>query len=245
MALMDDRFYKSFAFAAVRGRLMRTGMTALFPAELIKKPLCEVTDEDAELAFDIARKNEIKLYHFKRSDRTMPRVSKVIGFLHSIYFENLLDVGSGRGVFLLPFMEEFPYIPVTSVEILPKRVDLLCDVSRGGITSLSVIPEDISKADSEIIPDKSYDVVTMLEVLEHIPDLRGAIRNAVRIARRFIVVTVPSKEDDNPEHIHLLTKEKLTALFSEFGVTKLSFDGVPCHLFMLAVIESNTQALHQ
>ena len=73
----------------------------------------------------------------------------------------------------------------------------------------------------------------MLEVLEHIPSVEDAIRNAVRIARDYVVVTVPSKEDDNPEHIHLLTKEKLTAMFNKAGITKLSFDGVPGHLFMI------------
>lgn len=78
----------------------------------------------------------------------------------------------------------------------------------------------------------------MLEVLEHIPDVEKAIRCAVSLAKKFIVVTVPSKEDDNPEHIHLLTKEVLTKYFNACGVTKLSFDGVSGHLFMIAKIDS-------
>ena len=52
--------------------------------------------------------------------------------------------------------------------------------------------------------DKSFDVITLLEVLEH---------------------------------IHLLTKEKLTKMFAEAGCTKLHFDGVEGHLFMVAAIE--------
>ena len=231
---MDERFYKNFAFAAVRGRLMRTGMTELFTEELMKKPLCEITDRDAERAFDIAKKNEIKLYHFKRSDRTMPRVHKVLGFLRGICFDSLVDVGSGRGVFLLPFMESFPEVKVTSLEILEKRIELLGDISLGGVERLSVLPVSICEADAEVIPDGSADVVTMLEVLEHIPDVRGAIRNAVRIARKYIVLTVPSKNDDNPEHIHLFTEESLRAYFAEAGVTRVTFERVPCHIFMIA-----------
>ena len=50
----------------------------------------------------------------------------------------------------------------------------------------------------------------------------------------YVVVTVPSKPNDNPEHIHLLTKEKLTQLFNAAGCTKLHFDGVEGHLFMVA-----------
>ncbi len=234
---MDERYYKDFAFAAVRGRLMRTGNSRLFSEELLTKPLCEISDEEKERAFEIAKENDIKLYYFKKSDCAMPRVHKVLGFLRGAYFEDLLDVGSGRGVFLLPFLEAFPDVKVTSLEILKKRVELLSDITLGGIDRLSVIPRDICETTSEIIPDKSYDVVTMLEVLEHIPDARAALKNAVRIARKFIVITVPSKEDDNPEHIHLLTKDILTAYFAELGVTKLSFDGVPCHLFMIARLE--------
>jgi 2-polyprenyl-3-methyl-5-hydroxy-6-metoxy-1,4-benzoquinol methylase len=50
------------------------------------------------------------------------------------------------------------------------------------------------------------DIVTLLEVLEHIPDVEKAVA-AVRMARKYVVVSVPSKEDNNPEHIHLLTKK--------------------------------------
>ena len=57
---------------------------------------------------------------------------------------------------------------------------------------------------------------------------------AVRMARRYVVATVPSRPDDNPEHIHLLTKQKLTELFENAGCRRLHFDGVPGHLFLAA-----------
>ena len=46
--------------------------------------------------------------------------------------------------------------------------------------------------------------------------------------------TVPSKPDDNPEHIHLFTKESLGELFRSVGCSKLNFGAVPGHLFMVA-----------
>ena len=64
--------------------------------------------------------------------------------------------------------------------------------------------------------------------------MEKAIAAAVKMARRYVVVTVPSKPDDNPEHIHLLTKDRLTQLFTEAGCTKLHFDGVEGHLFLVA-----------
>ena len=231
---MEERYYTKYAAAAIRGSLIRLGKTDLVSEDIMKKPLSQITDEDAEMLFTLALENGIKLYHFKRSDRQLPRVHKVIGFLRGIGFENLLDVGSGRGVFLLPFLEEFPYVPVTSLDILDKRVTLLSDISLGGVDMLEVKKASICDTP---LPEKSFDVVTMLEVLEHIPDVRAALRAAAKIARKYIVVTVPSKEDDNPEHIHLLTKARLTEYFEECGVSRLSFDGVPGHLFMIAKLD--------
>ena len=225
---MNERFYSKYALAVIRGRIKRLGIP--FDSAVLEKRLDELNEAECNALFDFARANEIKLYHFKKSDRTLPRVNKVLGFLKSIYFESLLDVGSGRGVFLLPFLEEFPHASVTSLEILEKRVLMLSDVASGGADSLTVVNESICDTS---LPEKSFDVVTMLEVLEHIPDVCTAIKNAVRLAKCFVVVTVPSKEDDNPEHIHLLTKEKLTKYFNDCGVTKLSFDGVSGHLFMI------------
>lgn len=230
---MDERYHLQYATAAVRGSIKRQGLTHLIESDLLDRELSLLTREECEKIIELGKKLGIKLYHFKRSDRMLPRVNKVLGFLKGIYFENLLDVGSGRGVFLLPFLDEFPNSKVTSIDILDKRINLLSDIKCGGVERLSVKRASIC---DKPFADKSFDVVTMLEVLEHIPDVKSAIASAVKIARKFVVVTVPSQEDDNPEHIHLLTKEKLTAYFSCCGVSKLSFDGVPGHLFMIAKI---------
>jgi hypothetical protein len=75
-------------------------------------------------------------------------------------------------------------------------------------------------------PAGAYEVVTLLEVLEHMREPAAAVRNAVNAASRQVVVSVPSKPDSNPEHIHLLTKNDLTQLFQQAGCARLRFDGV-------------------
>jgi ubiquinone/menaquinone biosynthesis C-methylase UbiE len=107
-------------------------------------------------------------------------------------------------------------------------------VRAGGVSNLTAIDGDIRALP---VGAKTYDVVALLEVLEHIPDVMAAIRAAIRIAKKYIAVTVPSKPDNNPEHIHLLTKGTLTELFDQAGCTRLHFDAVPGHLVMIAALE--------
>ena len=184
----------------VRG-MLKDGQEALFA-----KMLDELTDQDCVRLLEMGKASGLKLHYFKHHE-TLPRVKAVMGFLKAVQPQSLLDVGSGRGVFLFPFMREFPWVPVASLDILDKRVALLNAIHDGGMDNLSALKASICDWDA---PDGSFDVVTLLEVLEHIPDVQAAVQNAVRLARRYIVVTVPNKPDDNPEHIHLLTKPVLT-----------------------------------
>lgn len=215
--------------AYIRGYYKNNNLSGL-DEKLLNKSLLELTDEDIYMLEEFGKKNELKLYYFKEKD-VLPRVSVVLGFLRNICPSSLLDVGSGRGVFLFPLLNEFNNLNITSLEILDRRVKLLKNISDGGIRNLNILNEDICKV---CLPNNSFDVVTMLEVLEHIPSVEEAINNACRIAKDFIVVTVPSKEDNNPEHIHLLTKDKLTKMFNNAGITNLKFSGVNGHLFLVA-----------
>ncbi len=223
---------ETLSAAYVRGYAERTG-TPVIPHSVKIKHLDDLTDEELAQLYAIGKKAELKMYRFKNHE-DLPRVHKVLGFLRSIWPENLLDVGSGRGVFLFPFLCAFPFTPVTSVDLLDYRVEFLNDIRRGGIDRLTPMQMDIC---SNTLPEKSFDVVTMLEVLEHIPDVQKAVCSAVRLAKRYVVVTVPSKPDSNPEHIHLLTKERLTELFGNAGCARLQFDAVPGHLVMVATMK--------
>ena len=214
--------------AYIRGYIISNNIIGY--EELISKELIELSLEDIVLLESIGKNLGLKLYYFKEKEN-LARVNIVLGFLKSVYPESLLDVGSGRGVFLFPLLKEFPYLNISSIDILDRRVELLNYIRIGGISNLNVFKANICDAD---ILDKSYDIVTLLEVLEHIPNVLDAVKNACRIAKKFVLVTVPSKEDDNPEHIHLLTKEKLTTLFNSCGVTNLKFGGVHGHLYLVA-----------
>ena len=76
----------------------------------------------------------------------------------------------------------------------------------------------------------------MLEVMEHIPDTEKAVKNAVRLARNYVIVSVPSKPDDNPEHIHLFSNEDLENHFLAAGCQKVKFMSVTNHRVMIAYL---------
>ncbi len=217
------------AAAYLRGRALNSGTPAL-PPELAETPLEALTDVELSQIADIGMRAQLKMHYFKKKD-DLPRVSAVLGFLRGVQHQSLLDVGSGRGVFLFPLLRDFPDTLVTAVDLRPYRVELFQAVAAGGVDRLITYQQDICTWD---MPEDSFDVVTLLEVLEHIPEVDRAVEAAVRLARRYVVVTVPSKPDNNPEHIHLLTKEKLTALFTRAGCERMKFSGVNGHL--LAII---------
>ncbi len=230
----EERYYEMLSAAYLKGRAKRLNAVHMLPEFLQQKEPEELTAEEREALPELFQQLELKRYPFKRGREELPRVRKVMGFLQSVQPESLLDVGSGRGVFLFPFLEAFPWAEVTAIDLLPKRVEFLQDLNRGGIRQLTAKEADLC---SQPFPDDSFDVVTLLEVLEHIPAVEQAVAAAVRMARRYVVVTVPSKPDNNPEHIHLLTQAWLTELFHQAGCRRLHFDGVTGHLFLAASLE--------
>ena len=97
------------AAAWIRGHARNTGVPEL-PSELLLKDAAELSEKELCTIVEAGQKAELKLYPFKKGTMVLPRVRRTIGFLHSLQFETMLDVGSGRGVFLIPFMKEFPWV---------------------------------------------------------------------------------------------------------------------------------------
>jgi ubiquinone/menaquinone biosynthesis C-methylase UbiE len=117
-------------------------------------------------------------------------------------------------------------VPVTSIDRDPVRARDLGAVRTGGVTRLTV-----ARADVERLPfaDGAFDGATALEVLEHVRDPGRAAAELARVARRFVVVSVPSTPDDNPEHLRLFTAPALEALLRDAGARRVQLSHVLNH----------------
>jgi ubiquinone/menaquinone biosynthesis C-methylase UbiE len=209
------RYYLDLACAFIRGRL----------ADAPDLPLDEL--------FRYGAAAGLRLHKFKRS-AILPRVRRIFGYFHQLAPDSLLDIGSGRGVFLWPLLDTFPHLRVHCIDVREDRVADIQAVAAGGVERLSAAVEDVSKLS---IPDGSFAGATILEVLEHLEHPERAVAEAVRVAREFVAVSVPSKPDDNPEHIRLFDGESLTNLFLQAGVRRVSVDHVLNHIVALAVLD--------
>jgi SAM-dependent methyltransferase len=221
-------YYAPLAAAYVRGALCRTPHEA-DPA-LFAPPLRALAEPDLARLLETGLAAGLRLHRFKRT-MGLPRVKRVLGVLHGLQPTDLLDIGSGRGAFLWPLLDAFPDLPVTALDRAEPRVQMLRTVAAGGIPTLTA-----RQADATALPfdDAAFDVVTALEVLEHIAEVEAAVREITRVARRHLIVSVSSHADDNPEHLHLLGERDLQRLFIGAGARRIGFQYVPNHL--IAVI---------
>jgi len=212
-SLTDESHYLAFAAAYARGALDRLDL-----------------DDDAALA--AAAEAGLRLHRFKRTGG-LPRVRRVIGALRGLGATRLVDVGSGRGAFLWPLLDEMPEADVTAIDLLAHRARDIDHVRRGGLDRVRAARVD---ACALAFPDDAVDAVTLLEVLEHMPEPARAMREAVRVARTAVVASVPSHEDDNPEHLHLFDGATLDAMFRAAGARRVSIDHVLGHIVCVAMV---------
>ena len=93
-------------------------------------------------------------------------------------------------------------------------------------------PDVVGEAENLPFEDKSFDVVCCDELLEHVPDPQRVLSEAVRVARKKVIVTVPWEEKWppdlkpfwNPGHVRFYKKETFTEELDRLGLPFLVED---------------------
>lgn len=223
------QLYRRLAAAYIRGKAKQTTSLDL-PASWLTPPLDTLTEAELTAIIDCGLAAGVRLHRFKQT-MGLARVERVLGILQGIQPAELLDVGSGRGAFLWPLLSTFHTLPVMALDANPERAEQLEAVALGGVEQLRTHCLDVTRLP---FANGQFDVVTALEVLEHIPAVAQAVAEIVRVARRFVIVSAPSHADDNPEHIHLFTQPQLRTLFAACGVKQVKFEYVHNHQLLIA-----------
>jgi SAM-dependent methyltransferase len=148
----------------------------------------------------------------------------------------LLDVGAGNGAFLHYLEERFPRLVLQGVEYSQGGIRNRCCRSPIADGSIDRLPHE----------DASFDLVSCLEVIEHLPvDVyRNGLSELQRVAKRHILISVPFRENRvnvvcpmcgcafHPDmHVRSFREADMQRLFSSFELVKLQTVGTKREMY--------------
>lgn len=152
---------------------------------------------------------------YTMNERRMKQAMNALDeFMHHGW--SLLDVGCGDGSFADAVREKYNCL-ATGVDPVP------------GLARVTASSHDLP------FSDRTYDVVTFLDVLEHIlpEDTEATLRELARIARHHVILTVNNNPscyrgpNDTELHINIKPYDEWEELFNQFfpSVTRLNNEG--------------------
>jgi ubiquinone/menaquinone biosynthesis C-methylase UbiE len=103
---------------------------------------------------------------------------------------SVLDIGCYRGDFLKMIADKYE---IAGLDINEDRVNIVNNYFKKKIAYVGNLEID----DHLIFTDKSYDTVTCMEVIEHLPNLQKIVTELLRITKKRLIISVPYKEKIN------------------------------------------------
>ena len=91
-----------------------------------------------------------------------------------------------------------------------------CDINLQYLRKAALQGLPVVNVDSRLpFPDRSFDSVLMFEVIEHVPDIQNILKEAFRVARKNVLITVPNSENievmksNDVTYAHMLSSDHL------------------------------------
>ncbi len=145
-------------------------------------------------------------------------------------WRSILDAGCGEGYWLDYVRRHREVDQCVGVELAENRAEK----TRSEFPDLQIVTGDISRLPFD---DKTFDLVTCMEVLEHLPQWQSAVGELIRIARKAVLITVPFREKipyqicihchrptPRAGHLHSFDKNSFSELVGEYDV---AFASIP------------------
>lgn len=103
--------------------------------------------------------------------------------------QRVLDVGTGEGV--IPFLAKKEGREIVGLDISKKNIESAREIQiRNGYNPRTKFVQ--GDAERLPFPDEGFDTVVCLHVLEHLPNFQKGLRELKRVAKRRIIIAVPT-----------------------------------------------------
>ena len=145
--------------------------------------------------------------------------------------ESVLDVGCGEGVLTEQWAQRLGDGRIVGVDLDDPK--LRAEWDRRERENLAFRP---SEATSLPFADREFDMATAIEVLEHLPKPESALAEMTRVARRWVLVSVPREPvwralnmargaywrslGNTPGHLNHWSKRELVSLLERYGTVQ-------------------------
>ncbi|MFO0703818.1 MAG: class I SAM-dependent methyltransferase [Patescibacteria group bacterium] len=163
-----------------------------------------------DLYQDLYKQEDTHFWHIAKREMVKLLIKKFV--LHTKYQKRILDVGCGTGKNIETFSE---FGDVSGIDMSDEAI--LFAKKRG--------LQNVFKSSANHMPfnDSNYDIVTMLDVLEHIDETDLVEVNRILKNEGYLIVNVPafgflwSKWDEILHHKRRYTKKTLSDALNKFG----------------------------
>ena len=167
----------------------------------------------------------------------------IVALVKTTGAHRILDVGCGEGFTLRHLREEGVGAAMAGVDYSPAAL------AWSRANNLASIPMSVSDAHYLPFPDSSYDLVLCLEVLEHLPDSSLGLRELLRVARDYVLVSVPHEPffrganfirgknlralGNDPEHLHTYSRRAFRLLVADWAEVVWAGNSFPWQIALL------------
>ena len=173
---------------------------------------------------------------FDKYGSTNPVVKRLMGGFHRTLDElwekaapeSVLDVGCGEGVLTHEWAERLGHKRIVGIDLDDPK--LRAEWQKRQRPNLEYRAEE---ATSLSFGDNEFDMATAIEVLEHVPDPDATLAEMARVARRWLLVSVPREPiwrmvnmargaywrslGNTPGHVNHWTQVGFKSLLTQYG----------------------------
>ena len=145
--------------------------------------------------------------------------------------ESVLDVGCGEGVLTCEWAERLPGGRVVGIDLDDPK--LKAEWAERARPNLEFRAEEATRL---TFADDEFDMASAIEVLEHVPEPESTLAEMVRVARRWLLVSVPREPlwrglnmargaywgslGNTPGHVNHWSKRGFEDLLGRFGTVE-------------------------